>query len=1095
MNPEKEKVLCEAVNESRNVHAVDTPSSSWFGQAKSRLAKTVQEKYSEYKHESELRKQAAAAAIAIPRASNEIPQEHLMDHQSDEMKHIDDNIEWPKGISHSSSFDGNFSEPSSLSSVSAEKLMSEIHSFEPKSSKSIENLEKSDSNLFYYNQAAKEIERIMQENRKKLSFDSETQNKEEENLPEPSESKTPVPEDGNENSVEPLIKSKDIENSHNKNVSPTQTPERLRRRYFPSLYSSFRSSKTNSPHVSNVDSGNTNDPISDNFEDLTNIENKVTGTASLVVGSVPATTHTPSKGSIKNRVWNLMGKSSGSNSVSNTSQPLSITTSENNVESIASMSMRELSERSPLEDPFSGLGTSFDMYDKVSPDRELSLNQDGEDEVEAGIEADEFVFVKDPDTPISDEDKGTNGSVDAEVIVQPPDSYSFWPLDNLQYWWMAALPICVILLLQILPLPAWLIGFVTGILIAIPISAYVTYLFFGQPLEPITPFIEDIKPKVAKRPAIIVQEELERKFVWMNLWPTKKGTYDPLTYDVRRTSTVRIMLHGPWIEMRFPKRNLPLRRMHDDVEPKKVDYHDQVEVIDLSTCSIDLLPENLPSKRMWSKKYPIRIRTNMRKQTASNSETSNQMKAKTSNDDVSFDSDDDPETSEKINILSTNEHDNSPTNNTITHHSFNSPIQRSLETMPGQSKRQSRIDKEKQVDRNTSSSRESRRDVANEDFFIDAFDDEWTSDQPTQSFDEDVSKETTFPNEISTQRPTTLAVQAHGDDNKNNCDMENLESETVPNTESGMNIEDPDGPSTFKAGIVTSQSEDSLLKEENSNKTFYLFTRTGREKEEWYNRFMVAANFMEDWEHQNPKSGEEADPNYETQKVREQKFRLFMEDYFQAKSSDAAMEKHKETKDRPENLQCAKEQVAFLNVYLARMWHDLHDSKVFLEFLREKISRKLLKVKIAHYFNDVRVTQLDLGPKLPQILSASLPWQDELGLWVNLEIEYSGVGQATVETQGIRLPGKDEPDREAQELLRLISRQAATMDSDEEDSAEEDDEPLLEDGNDVGDNDIPCDKLQPHAGFKARMLDKMLKSDFVAKVRIRFHIESNCIIY
>ena len=113
-----------------------------------------------------------------------------------------------------------------------------------------------------------------------------------------------------------------------------------------------------------------------------------------------------------------------------------------------------------------------------------------------------------------------------------------------------------------------------------------------------------------------------------------------------------------------------------------------------------------------------------------------------------------------------------------------------------------------------------------------------------------------------------------------------------------------------------------------------------------------------------------------------------------------------------------------------------------------------------------------------------MPWQDELGLWVNLEIEYSGVCQATVETRGIRLPGKDEPDRDAQELLKLISRQAATMDSDEEDSAEEDDEPLIED--DVGDNDIPVDKLQPHAGFKARMLDKMLKSDFVAKVRNLF---------
>ena len=58
--------------------------------------------------------------------------------------------------------------------------------------------------------------------------------------------------------------------------------------------------------------------------------------------------------------------------------------------------------------------------------------------------------------------------------------------------------------------------------------------------------------------------------------------------------------------------------------------------------------------------------------------------------------------------------------------------------------------------------------------------------------------------------------------------------------------------------------------------------------------------------------------------------------------------------------------------------------------------------QIAQYFDDVAVTTLDLGPKLPQILNASLPWQDELGLWVNLEVEYSGVCQATVETKAIK---------------------------------------------------------------------------------------------
>jgi hypothetical protein len=64
------------------------------------------------------------------------------------------------------------------------------------------------------------------------------------------------------------------------------------------------------------------------------------------------------------------------------------------------------------------------------------------------------------------------------------------------------------------------------------------------------------------------------------------------------------------------------------------------------------------------------------------------------------------------------------------------------------------------------------------------------------------------------------------------------------------------------------------------------------------------------------------------------------------------------------------------------------------------------------------VTTLDLGAKLPQILSTSTPWQDEHGLWVDLEVELLSICQATVQTQGIRLPGKDEPDREAAELLR-----------------------------------------------------------------------------
>jgi len=83
----------------------------------------------------------------------------------------------------------------------------------------------------------------------------------------------------------------------------------------------------------------------------------------------------------------------------------------------------------------------------------------------------------------------------------------------------------------------------------------------------------------------------------MNLWPAKNGPYDPLTYDVRKTMSVRVMLHGPWLEFKFPRRNLPLRKMYNDAEPKGVAFLEHKEIVDLTNCAMDLYPENLPQKR------------------------------------------------------------------------------------------------------------------------------------------------------------------------------------------------------------------------------------------------------------------------------------------------------------------------------------------------------------------------------------------------------------------------------------------------------------------------------------------------------------------
>ncbi|XP_059098666.1 testis-expressed protein 2-like isoform X2 [Tigriopus californicus] len=640
------------------------------------------------------------------------------------------------------------------------------------------------------------------------------------------------------------------------------------------------------------------------------------------------------------------------------------------------VSLRDLNNPN-VEDPFAGITD-------LSPDTEADLSfastsglghdhLDDFEAVETAMEADEML-VFDPSLPESlqsEDEILPDDEPDAQNDSRPEHPGLTSLLSH--YWWVASLPICILALLQLLPFPSWLIGFITGFLIALPIAAYVMWTQFIEPrLPPRTKFIENVRKRVPKQQAIIVQEELDRKYIWMNLWPPKNGPYDPLTYDVRRTMSVRVMLHGPWIELKFPKRNLPLRRMYDDQEPTNMVFLDQKEIIDLTNCAIDLIPENLPSKRIWSKKYPIRIRTNQRKP-PTDLETSQEIEKpdSTQNDPALF----------KDDGLTLGEDE------------------------PDQEER--------------------------EEMMFDAVGD-------VDDYDKSERRE----------------------------DLTN---------------DEPDIQSSF------------VLVQNERFKTFYLFTRTSREKEEWFNRFMVGARFMQDWNHQNPPRERQINPDqhYLTFKVREQRFKIFMENYFQARHMEGAERVHNLTKNDPEKQQVAKEQVAVLNIFGGRLWYDLHNNQGFIDLLREKITRKLLKVKIAQYFRDVSVTTLDMGQRLPQILSASLPWQDENGLWVDFDIEYQGICQATVETNGIRLPGKDEPDREAAELL--IKRPAATMDSDEEDSAEEDDDlPDLPENTEICTVGSPSDHQQVHgATFKTRMLENLLKSDFVAKMATSEWVKKN----
>jgi hypothetical protein len=57
--------------------------------------------------------------------------------------------------------------------------------------------------------------------------------------------------------------------------------------------------------------------------------------------------------------------------------------------------------------------------------------------------------------------------------VPPPQSFL---QRYLEHWWAYCIPICVLLLIQILPIPYWLTGFITGLIL---VRNYVTNMNNG----------------------------------------------------------------------------------------------------------------------------------------------------------------------------------------------------------------------------------------------------------------------------------------------------------------------------------------------------------------------------------------------------------------------------------------------------------------------------------------------------------------------------------------------------------------------------------------------------------------------------------------
>ncbi|XP_015215625.2 testis-expressed protein 2 [Lepisosteus oculatus] len=133
-------------------------------------------------------------------------------------------------------------------------------------------------------------------------------------------------------------------------------------------------------------------------------------------------------------------------------------------------------------------------------------------------------------------------------------------------------------------------------------------------------------------------------------------------------------------------------------------------------------------------------------------------------------------------------------------------------------------------------------------------------------------------------------------------------------------------------------------------------------------------------------------------------------------------------------------QSAWINALIGRIFWDFLREKYWADQVAYRIQKKLSKIRLPYFMNELTLTELDMGSSMPQVISTSKPSVNYRGLWLELEIMYTGCLQMTLETKmnlcklgkeiGGELDSVLEPSREGSR-----PRLCVLADSDEESSS------------------------------------------------------------
>ncbi|KAL7860218.1 hypothetical protein AOLI_G00165670 [Acnodon oligacanthus] len=277
-------------------------------------------------------------------------------------------------------------------------------------------------------------------------------------------------------------------------------------------------------------------------------------------------------------------------------------------------------------------------------------------------------------------------------------------------------------------------------------------------------------------------------------------------------------------------------------------------------------------------------------------------------------------------------------------------------------------------------------------------------------------------------------------------------------------------------------------KRSSADPVLYLFGRTGREKEEWFRRMLLAsrlkaeikkppslpASFLPSHGRGSSQSGALSDSRSSSRgslddllqsqsrqkdvgtgaKQKDLDYNVYMAKYISHFSGSPAVSPVHSTdssprtvKKFPDGLSAEAASEAWVNALLGRIFWDFLREKYWADVVSKKIQMKLSKIRLPYFMNELTLTELDMGMAIPKILRSSKPSVDHQGLWFDLEISYNGSFLMTLETkmnlarlgkegEGLGEQGKEGPRPRTYCLADSDEESSSAGSSDEEDPAE-----------------------------------------------------------